>query len=200
MAILRYADERKIHRTLQTVTAVIELGAGLALLCFPSTTVVLLHGSSLDTPAALTVARVGVPGCFRRVSDAGLREVTPQGRAARGLVAAMLLYDVAAVAILAFAGVGFGVKSVGLWPAVVLHAVMIVRCVTYLLRSSLNARGTVPCGTIQTSRNAAINSRLLKRPNANNRHLGPDAVFNRHDKTPTVDVRARDHGRSVPRI
>jgi hypothetical protein len=56
----------------------------------------------------------------------------------RGLVAAMLLYDIAAAAILAFAGIGFGMKGVGLWSAVVLHVVMSVWCVTYLLRSSLN--------------------------------------------------------------
>ena len=47
----------------------------------------------------------------------------------------MLLYDVAAVAVLAFAGIGFGLQGVGLWPAVVLHAVMTVWCVMYLLRS-----------------------------------------------------------------
>jgi hypothetical protein len=50
-------------KTLQTVTAVIELGAGLALLCFPSATVALLVGSTpLEAPAALTVARVGGAG------------------------------------------------------------------------------------------------------------------------------------------
>jgi hypothetical protein len=55
------------------------------------------------------------------------------------LVAAVLLYDVAAVALLAFAGIGFGLRGVALWPAVVLHAVMTVWCVVYLHRSPLNA-------------------------------------------------------------
>jgi hypothetical protein len=50
----------------------------------------------------------------------------------------MLLYDVVAVAVLAFAGLGFGLHSVGLWPAVVLHAVMAVWCVACLRRSPLN--------------------------------------------------------------
>ncbi len=53
---------------LYTLTAVIELGAGLALLCFPSSTVALLVGAPLETAPALTVARVGgagllAPGC-----------------------------------------------------------------------------------------------------------------------------------------
>jgi hypothetical protein len=42
---------------LHTVTAVNEIAAGLALLCFPSTTV----GAPLEAPAALIVARAGDP-------------------------------------------------------------------------------------------------------------------------------------------
>jgi hypothetical protein len=59
------------------VTAVIELGAGLALLCFPSTTVALLVGGTpLEAPAALTAARVGGAGLLALGVHAGLREVT----------------------------------------------------------------------------------------------------------------------------
>jgi hypothetical protein len=50
----------------------------------------------------------------------------------------MLLYDVAVVAVLAFAGIGLGLHGVALWPAVVLHAVMTVWCVACLRRSPLN--------------------------------------------------------------
>ena len=49
-------------KTLHAVTAVIELGAGLALLCCPSATGVLLVGAPLEGPASLTVARVGGAG------------------------------------------------------------------------------------------------------------------------------------------
>ena len=45
-------------KSLYTVTAAIELGAGLALLCSPSATVVLLVGSGLDTSAAGILGRV----------------------------------------------------------------------------------------------------------------------------------------------
>src|SRR5271169_1615340 len=121
-------------KTLQTVTAVIELGAGLALLCFPSTTVALLLGSPLDTPTALTVARVGGAGLLSLGVACWLARGDTQSRATRGLVAAMLLYDVAAVAILAFAGIGFGLHGAALWPAVVLHTVMALWCVVCLRR------------------------------------------------------------------
>jgi hypothetical protein len=123
-------------KTLHTVTAVIEMGAGLALLCFPSITVEFLVGASLETPAALTVARVGGAGLLSLGVACWLARGDTQSRAARGLVAAVLLYDVAAAAILAFAGIGFGMKGVGLWPAVVLHAVMTVWCVACLRQQS----------------------------------------------------------------
>jgi hypothetical protein len=124
-------------KTLHSVTAVIELGAGLALLSFPSATVALLIGSLLEAPAALTVARVGGAGLIALGLACWLARGDNLSPAARGLVAAMLIYDVAAAAILAFAGLGFGLRGVALWPAVVLHAVMSVWCVAYLRRNPL---------------------------------------------------------------
>jgi hypothetical protein len=122
-------------KVLQTASAVIELGAGFALLCFPSLTVKLLVGAPPGTPVALTVARIGGAGLLALGVACWLARVDTQSRASRGLVAAMLLYDVAAVAVLAFAGIGFGLQSVGLWPAAVLHAVMAVWCVMCLVRN-----------------------------------------------------------------
>jgi Kef-type K+ transport system membrane component KefB len=121
-------------KTLYTVTAVIELGAGLALLCCPSATVALLVGARLEAPAALTVARAGGAGLFALGVACWLARGDTQSRAARGLISAMVLYDVATVAVLAFAGIGFGLHGVGLWPAVVLHAAMTVWCIRHLLR------------------------------------------------------------------
>jgi hypothetical protein len=123
---------------LYTLTAVIELGAGLALLCFPSSTVALLVGAPLETAPALTVARVGGAGLLALGVACWLAQGDTQSRAAKGLIAAMLLYDIAAAGVLAFAGLGFGLHGVALWPAVVLHAVMSVWCVAWLWRSPLN--------------------------------------------------------------
>jgi hypothetical protein len=125
-------------KTLHIVTAVIEMGAGLALLCCPSATVALLVGGApLEAPTAWTVARVGGAGLLSLGVACWLARGDSQSRAARGLVAAILLYDVAAVAILAFAGIGFGLHGVALWPAVVLHAAMAVWCVACLRQKSL---------------------------------------------------------------
>jgi hypothetical protein len=72
----------------------LNFGAGFALLCFPSITVELLLGAPLETLAALTVARVGGAGLLALGVACWLARGDTQSRAARGLVAAMLLYDV----------------------------------------------------------------------------------------------------------
>jgi hypothetical protein len=125
-------------KNLYSVTAVIELGAGLALLCFPSATVELLVGAPLEGVPALTVARVGGAGLLALGVACWLARGDTESGAARGLIVAMLVYNVAAVVVLAFAGIGFGLYGVALWPAVVLHAVMTVWCMTWLRRG-------VPC-------------------------------------------------------
>jgi hypothetical protein len=126
-------------KRLLIVTAVIELGAGFALLCCPSATVALLVGSGLDTSAAVTLGRVaGAALCALGLACWLARDDT-QSRAARGLIAAMLLYNVATVAVLAFAGIGLGLHGAALWPAVVLHAAMAIWCIACLRRSLQNA-------------------------------------------------------------
>jgi len=132
-------------KALHTVTAVAEVGAGLALLACPSATVTLLVGAPLETPAALSVARIGGAALLALGVACWLSRDDTQSRAARGLVAAMLLYNVAAAAVLAFAGISFGMHGVALWPAVVLHALLAVWCATCLCFKS------VPPSTINKS-------------------------------------------------
>jgi hypothetical protein len=63
-------------KTLHTVNAVIELGAGLALLSFPSPVVALLLGSPFGIPTGFSVARVGGSGLLSLGSHAGSLEMT----------------------------------------------------------------------------------------------------------------------------
>ena len=80
-------------KTLHTVTAVIELGAGLALLCCPSATVALLVGGApLEAPAALTVARVGGAGLLALGVACWLARVDTQSPTTRGSPASPLGY------------------------------------------------------------------------------------------------------------
>ena len=98
-----------------------------------------LLGASIEGPTALTVARVGGAGLLALGVACWLARGDANSRAAKGLVAAMLLYNVATVAILTYAGIGLGLYGVLLWPGVVLHAAMAVWCVASLCTFPLNA-------------------------------------------------------------
>jgi hypothetical protein len=119
--------------TLYATTAVIEAGAGLALLCLPSAAVDLLLGAPLETPAAFTVARVGGAGLLTLGVACWLARSDAQSLAGRGLVTAMLIYNLAVALILGAAGLHSRPVGILLWPAVVLHAAMTIWCVISLL-------------------------------------------------------------------
>ena len=91
-------------KTLLIVTAVIEAGAGVALLCCPSATVAILLGSPLDMPAAATLA-AWPERAFALGVACWLAHYDAQSSRARGLVGAMLLYNLGAVVILGMAGI-----------------------------------------------------------------------------------------------
>jgi hypothetical protein len=60
-----------------------------------------------------------------------------QSRGARGLVAAMVIYNLGVTLILGTAGIMFHPVAIALWPAVALHAAMTVWCVVSLLGGQL---------------------------------------------------------------
>jgi hypothetical protein len=62
-------------------------------------------------------------------------------RARRGLVAAMLLYNCAAGAVLANAAAGVRLVGVLMWPAVAVHAVLAIWCIVCLRDGSANPSG-----------------------------------------------------------
>ena len=119
-----------------TLTAIIEAATGFGLIVIPSVVVRLLLGSPLDTPAAVTLGRIAGAALLALGVACWLARDDAQSRATRGLVVAMLMYNLVATAVLAFAGIGLGLHGVVLWPAVVLHAAMGVWCVGCLRRSS----------------------------------------------------------------
>ena len=119
-------------RTLLTVTALAETGVGVLLLVSPSLVAGLLLGVSLDAPAALIVGRIAGAALLSLGGACWLARDDGPSRARRGLVAAMLLYNCAAGAVLATAGVDARLVGVLMWPAVALHAVLAVWCIACL--------------------------------------------------------------------
>jgi hypothetical protein len=120
-------------KNLLTLEAVIEVGAGLGMVVLPSLLATLLLGSSLDTPVALTVARVAGVALLALGIACWLARHDGQSRAARGLLGAMVVYNAGVFMVLVYAGIGLGVSGTGLWPVVVVHAAMTVWCVMGLL-------------------------------------------------------------------
>ena len=116
-------------KRLLLVTAGLELGAGLALLCYPSSAAALLLGSGLDAPAAVALGRVAGAALFALGVANWLAHYDEHSCAARGLVTAMVLYNFGAAAILGATGIKLRPVGVALWPAVVLHAAMTVWCI-----------------------------------------------------------------------
>ena len=120
-------------RLLLKVTALLEAATGLGFVAMPSVVVQLLLGAPLDSSAATMLGRVAGVALLALAVACWLARDDTYSPAARGLVAAMFLYNVAVAALLVFAGVGLGLRGIALWPAVILHAAMAVWCVPCLL-------------------------------------------------------------------
>ena len=108
------------------VTALVEAGAGLALLLAPRVFVDLLLGIAQPAPEALLVGRVGGAALLALAIACWLARTDPGSPSQRGLVYGMLLYNVAVGIILAYAGSMLQMTGIALWPAVVLHAALAV--------------------------------------------------------------------------
>ena len=120
-------------KILLATTAALEAGTGLGLLAAPSALARLLLGAPLDVPAALAVARVAGAALLALGVACWLASSDTQSCAARGVVSAMMIYNLGAVIVLGAAGIQSQPAGIALWPAVILHAAMTAWCVLSLL-------------------------------------------------------------------
>ena len=114
-------------KELLTMTAIIEAATGVGLLAAPAVLTRLLLGGMLDTPAALTVARVG--GAALITISVACWLSRENGRA---LVAAMLLYNVFVVGVLVYAALALALSGLGLWPTIAVHIAFAFWCMACL--------------------------------------------------------------------
>jgi hypothetical protein len=121
-----------MHRAnLFIVTAILETGTGLLLLFVPAVPLTLLLGIGEATEALLVARVAGAALLAIGVACWSARKGGPSA-AQRGLLVGILIYDGAAAALLAYAGLGPGRVGIVLWPAVVIHAAMAGWCVLCL--------------------------------------------------------------------
>ena len=116
-------------KKLLIVSAWVEAVTGVALMAWPAPPVLLLVGAALDTTGGLIIARVAGAALLSLGLACWLARDDGRSAAARALVAAMLLYNAAALAVLLYAGLGLKLSAIGLWPAVVLHGALALWCV-----------------------------------------------------------------------
>jgi len=115
-------------KALLTLEAFIEIAAGTAAFVAPRFAVSLLLGATLDSAAAILVTRVTGAALITigMMNWAGRFEAN--GKAAKGVIAGMVFYNVAVVGLLIYAFFGAGLSGIGIWPAVVLHTGMAAWC------------------------------------------------------------------------
>lgn len=114
--------------SLLIASSLVEVGAGLALCCVPQQAMLLLTGTNLDQPAAAVMARMAGAAVIALGIACYWGRSHSQGAMVEGLLVAMTFYNAAAVAIFVWAGLGAGLQGLLLWPAVILHSVMLGWC------------------------------------------------------------------------
>jgi hypothetical protein len=105
-----------------------EAATGVALLVSPSLLVELLLGTAPGSAAGVTVSRVAGAALLALGLACWLARQDAAGRAASGLIVAMLLYNAAVAAILVLAWTGQGLSGVALWPVVLAHVALAAWC------------------------------------------------------------------------
>ena len=128
-------------RNLLIATALLEAVTAIALIVTPALPVLLLVGTGIDTPGGLIVARVAGAALLALGFACWLARNDLQSSAARGIVAAMMLYDLAAIAILVYAAFGLKLFAIGLWPAVAVHFGLAVWCIACLRPANSSSSG-----------------------------------------------------------
>jgi hypothetical protein len=109
------------------VTAVLELGAGLTLLVAPAVVIRLLFGPDAELFPAVGIARLAGAALLSLGAGCWWARHAVRGVASRALIGAMLIYNVAVVALTVVGALGaLGVPQ---WMAVALHTTQAIWCV-----------------------------------------------------------------------
>jgi len=120
-----YARNRKLFLS---VTALVEATTGLCLLILPALLFAVLLGLDPTTADAIFVGRLAGAALLAIGVASWMARVNERTPAQFGLLTGILVYNVAATLLLAYAGAVLKMVGVLLWPAVALHAVLAIWC------------------------------------------------------------------------
>lgn len=127
-------------QALLILMAAAETAVGLCLIAIPATGVLLLLGSPIDTAVAITVSRVTGMAMLTLGVACWMARADSHSPAARGLVAAMAIYNGGVCAVLVYAALGAGLSSFALWPVAISHAGLAAWCLAVLARMKSQER------------------------------------------------------------
>jgi len=120
-------------KTLLTVTAIVEGATGLAFLVAPDLVISVLLGSTLVEPTGILVSRLtGIALVSLTILCWMYRN---EEHHAGGVVKTILFYNVAAAALLVYAGVS-GFSALAVWPVALLHVGMAAWCIKILRKGN----------------------------------------------------------------
>jgi fatty acid desaturase len=128
-------------KRLLSLTALIEVPTGLALVAVPDLVVRLLLGAGI-AGAGIPLGRVAGVALLALGVACWFASYDARSSAARGLARAMALYNLGVAIILAIAGIQSLPGGILLWPVVIIHTAMAAACIVSLLSPSPS--GTPP--------------------------------------------------------
>ena len=114
------------------ISAIGEIGIGIALMAMPEMLATMLVGASLESFGGVFVARLAGAALISLGIICLLGSFDADSRAAQAIAAGMLFYNIAAAALLVYARIGADMSGVGLVPAAVIHALLAIYCVVCL--------------------------------------------------------------------
>ncbi len=117
-------------KTLLAITTFFEAATGLALLAIPTVTVSILLGASLTEPSGIFLGRISGAALISLAVACWLSRNDIKSSIV--MIKSFVLYNAGAALLLAYAGLIEHFSGLGLWPAVLLHAGLLVWCVQSL--------------------------------------------------------------------
>ena len=129
-----HAGNRKLFLV---ITALVEAATGLCLLFLPAVLFAVLLGLDHATVDAIFVGRLAGAALLAIGIASWMARIDTRTPAQLGLLTGILIYNVAASMLLAFAGAVLKMIGVLLWPAVAVHAILAVWCFSCLRPDSI---------------------------------------------------------------
>ncbi len=129
-----HAGNRKLFLL---ITALVEAATGLCFLFLPAVLFAVLLGLDNATVDAIFVGRIAGAALFAIGIASWMARIDTRTAAQLGLLTGILIYNVAASMLLAFAGTVLKMIGVLLWPAVGVHAILAVWCISCMRPDSI---------------------------------------------------------------